>query len=188
MDAGLVLAQSRRRIEPGMTASDLHDLLAADGAPLVEQVLRDAAAGALRPQPQDDALATRAPKLSRADGWVDFAAPTLECHGRINGLSPWPGVTVQFRSRPLRLLRATTDLKSVPAEPIKAAKTLAEAGAVTPGKLISGPEGLLFCGDRTLLRLLEVQPPGKRVMSWRDFANGHAVKSEEVLVGGRPSC
>jgi methionyl-tRNA formyltransferase len=40
------------------------------------------------------------------------------------------------------------------------------------------------CGGGTLLRLLEVQPAGKRGMSWRDFANGARVNAEEVLTGG----
>src|SRR5262245_55716743 len=176
MEAGLVLAKSRRSIGPAMTAGALHDFLAADGAPLVESVLHAAAIGAPRSQPQDERLATRAPKLSKADGWVDFAAPADECRRRINGLSPWPGVTVQFRGQPLRLLRATTELK----EP--------RVSTPAPGTIVAVPEGLIACGDGALLRLLQVQPAGKRIMPWRDFANGHALKSEEVLAGGKPSC
>src|SRR5690606_13590825 len=58
MDAGLVLAQSRRNIDPGVTAGELHDLLAQDGPALVLRVLDDLANDRLDPQTQDEALVT----------------------------------------------------------------------------------------------------------------------------------
>jgi methionyl-tRNA formyltransferase len=171
MDAGDILAQSRRLIAPTMTAGDLHDQLAAEGPALVEQVLRDFTDGALRPQPQDESRATLAPRLHRSDAWVDFSENAETCRRRINALSPWPGVSVAFRSESLRLLRAD------------AASHLSVA---SPGTVIDPRVGLVACADGTTLRLLEVQPPGGRVMPWRDFANGRRVQAEERLIGGRP--
>src|SRR5690606_37274615 len=96
MDAGLVLGQSRRAIGPHLTAGELHDLLAADGPALMLDVLRQHAEGRLAPVEQDEAQVTIAGKLSKADGWVDFRAPEEEVCRRIHGLTPWPGVTVEF--------------------------------------------------------------------------------------------
>ncbi len=109
MDAGLVLGQTEREIAPSMTAGDLHDLLAADGPALVAEVLAGRAAGTLRPVEQDESLVTRAPKLGRADGWVDWTHRADQCRWRINGLSPWPGVTVRFRGQSLKLLRSAPE-------------------------------------------------------------------------------
>ncbi|MDX2132616.1 MAG: methionyl-tRNA formyltransferase [Planctomycetota bacterium] len=186
MDAGLVLAQSRRPVPLDATAGQLHDQLASDGPALVDSVLAAHAAGTLAPVTQDESLVTLAPKMSKADGWVDFARPAEECRARINGLSPWPGVAVTFRAQPLRLLRATTSLAGVPPQIAHAAVALAHDAA--PGTLLSGAEGLVGCAGGTVVRLLEVQAPGRKVVPWRDFANGQRVESQEVLAGGRPSC
>jgi methionyl-tRNA formyltransferase len=169
MDAGLVLGQSERAVPPDATAGWMHDRLAADGPALVERVLAQHAEGSLRPREQDPALVTLAPKLSRADGWVDFGQGAEACRRRINGLSPWPGVTVGFRGERVKLLRAECG---------------GEGGSGQAGSIASAAEGLVRCGGGTLLRLLEVQPAGKRGMSWRDFANGARVNAEEVLTGG----
>ena len=96
MDAGAVLGQSQLTIGESETAGELHDRLAADGAPLVLRVLSELAAGAAVETPQDQALATTAPKLSRQTAVVDWGRPAAEVVRRINGLSPWPGCRVRL--------------------------------------------------------------------------------------------
>ncbi len=179
MDAGLVLGQSQRPILPDQTAGMLHDLLAADGPALVEQVLAAHVAGTLHAQEQGASLVTIAPKLSKADGWVDFSEPGPRCARRINGLSPWPGVAVKFRGEALKLVRATTADAAVPKN-------------APPGAIVDADAGVVACAGGTAIRLLDVQPPGKPVMAWRAFANGRRLSgppgaTAEVLIGGRPS-
>lgn len=175
MDAGLVLDASERVIEPSVTAGDLHDLLAADGPALVERVINAHANRTLAPIVQDESLVTLAPKLGRADAWVDFSQPADECRRRVNGLSPWPGVTVAFRGQPLKLLRAAP----APAR---------DVGPGTFGAIIDPAQGIIRCGGGTGLALLEVQPAGKKPTPWRDFANGQRLGPEEPLTGGKPAC
>lgn len=170
MDAGRILARSRRAIHPTMTASELHDLLSEDGPPLIEQVLRQHADGALSHEMQDETAVTRAGKLKKEDGWVDFTDSAENCRRRVNGLSPWPGVGVQFRSEPLRLLRANA-IEGISDE--------------DPGSILDAESGLVACRGDALLQLLEVQPPGKRVMTWQDYAHGRHVRAGEKLIGGR---
>ncbi|MCH7790878.1 MAG: methionyl-tRNA formyltransferase [Planctomycetes bacterium] len=174
MDAGPILAQSTRPIEPDQTAGVLHDLLAGDGPELVLGVLDQHLQGQVRGRQQDEGHATPAPKLSRRDGWVDFRESAPVCRGRINGLSPWPAVVVRFRDKPLKLLRA----EPAAGEP--------EAGSV-PGTIVEAGSGLVACAGG-LIRLLDVQPPGKRQMSWEDFARGRHVKPGEQLEGAAPKC
>lgn len=172
MDAGAILGQSRRSIAPDVTAGQLHDLLAADGPALVGRVLAQHAAGQASRIEQDESQVTHAPKLVKSDGWIDFVQPAELCRRRINGLSPWPGVTVQFRGQPLKLLRAVAT----------------PAGAAFPGAVLSPSDGLVACGENSALQLLDVQPAGKRAMTWRDFANGYRVQSQEPLAGGQSPC
>jgi methionyl-tRNA formyltransferase len=172
MDAGDVLAQSRMPIDPMHTAGELHDALAADGPALVERVLDDYARGTLSPRPQDESAVTLAPKLSKADGWVDFAQGAEACRRRIHGLTPWPGVAIRFRDQPLKLRRV---------------KPAGEAPQTAPpGTVIDAEAGLVACAG-SALALLEVQPAGGRVMTWPDFARGRRVSSGERLHGSTGS-
>jgi methionyl-tRNA formyltransferase len=167
MDAGDVLGQSRRPIEPTQTAGELHDLLADDGPALVLNVLADRTAGTLVHETQAETKVTLAAKMNKADGWIDFndSAATARC--RVHGLNPWPGVTVQHRDQPLKLLRVMDHN--------------AHADAA-PGTITDPAAGLVACATGTL-RLIEVQPAGKRPMPWADYANGRQVKPGEALIG-----
>lgn len=167
MDAGLVLGMSTRAIAPDVTAGMLHDQLAGDGPALVLDVLEQQARGMLNPAVQDESSVTRATKLGRRDGWVDFSQTSEECRCRINGLSPWPGVKAGYRGRQLGLVRAT--------------RSAARGGVGAAGEIVDARMGLVACADG-VVQLLEVQPEGKSVMAWGDFANGHRVVDGERLV------
>jgi len=176
MDAGLILGQSRRAIEPDQTSGELHDLLASDGAGLVLDVLARHAAGTLRGLAQDDSLVTLAGKLSKRDGWVDFGGDAEVVRRRVHGLNPWPGVTVGFRGEGLKLLR-------VAVEGVEPVEHGASAGESVPGTLLDASKGLVACG-RGVVRLVEVQPAGRKAMAYADFARGARVMNGELLVGG----
>jgi len=166
MDAGFVLGQSERLIEPTMTASELHNALSLDGPDLVMKVLTAHAKGQIRMAEQDAGSVTVAPKMLKSDGWIDFVNATA-CRCRINGLSPWPCVAVEHRSQVLKVLRA----QSVDAESQEDPGTIMDAGA-----------GIVAC-RAGVLQLLEVQPAGKKPMSWQAYANGRQVMDGEMLIG-----
>jgi methionyl-tRNA formyltransferase len=167
MDAGLILDQSRRPILPNETTGELHDQLSFDGPGLVRHVFQRFATGDRSGRPQDPALITRAKKLHKSDGWVDFSRPADECRCRINGLSPWPGVTALFRGHPLKLLKADFHESLV--------------HSASHGSLVEPEHGTVACGGGSSLRLLEVQPPGKKAMSWESFAAGHRPTRDDLL-------
>ncbi len=166
MDAGLILGQSYRTIERGekpVTASELHDQLSDDGPVLVERVLAEFADSVLEPHPQDEDRVTRAHKLTKGDGILDFVMPASRVADTINGLSPWPGVSVRLGQHALRLMRAAVHTEDE-----------AEDRPENPqiGAILDSALGTIQCGPGSAIRLLEVQPAGRRVQSWRDFANG----------------
>ncbi|MFK7760365.1 MAG: methionyl-tRNA formyltransferase [Phycisphaerales bacterium] len=167
MDAGLVLAQSERLIEPTQTASELHDLLSKDGPDLVSRVLEDHEKNTVQMQTQDPTLVTLAQKMLKSDGWINLDASAFECRSRINGLSPWPCVTVEHRSAKLKVLRAESSESN---------------SQSSPGTILDAEAGLIACGSG-VLRFLEVQPAGKRPMSWQAYANGRQVQNGEMIIG-----
>lgn len=166
IDAGLIYAQVATPIGPLETAGELHDRLAAMGPDLIEKVLEDFQAGRLAGRPQDESQVTRAPRLSRADAWVDFSAPAGVVVRRIHGLTPWPGVHVEWqraaggRQQELILRRAT-------AEPWPQERV---PGSFAPGAFVD--ERRVAAADG-LVHLLEVQLPGRNTVSMDEFLRAH---------------
>jgi len=172
MDAGFVLGQTSRPVDPRLTVGELHDVLAEDGVSVVLDVLERHTSGTLAPIEQDADNVTLAPKLSKADGWVDFTDTAETCRNRVHGLTPWPGVSINLARVSLKLLR-------VVAEP--------SAHAATPGTLID-PAGLIACGHGTALRLVTIQPAGKKPMDFAAFARGRPLTAGETATSERQPC
>jgi len=165
MDAGQILGQSKRAIEPTVTAGELHDLLSADGPALVLDVLDRHEAGSLDPHRQNEEEVTLAPKLYKDEGWLNFALPADFNNRVVNGLTPWPGAATALNGKRLSVRRAEhSDVKT----------------EEEPGTVIDSALGLVACGRGSVMHLLEVQPAGKKAMPWADFARG-----SQVSVGDR---
>jgi len=172
MDAGLVLGTSKRDVSPLWTAGELHDLLAQDGPDLVLRVLEQHAAGTLVPCVQDEAGVTLAGKMSKADGWIRLADGAEACRRRVHGLTPWPGVSATLAGEAIKLLRVCVDPEFASTEPV--------------GLLVQRDAGAFSCGSGSCLRLLEVQPAGKRGMAWADFARGRSLGNGAILESAAP--
>lgn len=159
MDAGEVHATRATPIDPRETAGELHDRLAVLGVDAVLEVLDRFAAGRVESVVQDETEVTAASKLSKAEATVDFDESAERVRGRIHGLVPWPGCQVgavepngaSHRLRIHRVEQIRDDVDGV-------AGTLFEDGTVA-------------CRTGGV-RLLEVQVPGGRAMSWDDLRRG----------------
>ncbi|MCX5660640.1 MAG: methionyl-tRNA formyltransferase [Planctomycetota bacterium] len=196
MDAGLVYAQAATPIDPRETAGELHDRLAVMGPGIVESVLTQWKGGTLKGEVQDESLATRAPKLSKADASVSFDATAEEVRRRVHGLTPWPGVQVGWVASEKSAEKLAEPagaagpgemifLRRVAAEP--ASNAAADRGAVRDG----AEPGTLIAPDRVAVRdgavrLLEVQAPGGKPMPIADFLRGHRMKPGDRLVRWQP--
>lgn len=161
MDAGDILGQQRTRIDPMVTAGELHDRLARMGPELVLKVAQQIATGTLEPRKQNESDKTIAPKLSKADGVMDFRTTSEFARCRVHGLTPWPGVSCWWSTDPTspRHELFLRRVEAIPGDPLAPPGTMVADGVVATG---SGA-----------IRLLEVQPPGKRVMTWVNFQHGH---------------
>ena len=152
MDAGAILGQSELAVKASETTGELHDRLADDGPELVLRVIDNLYKGDAVEREQNHSHATPAGKLSREDARLDFNKAAVALANQINALSPWPGCRVSVGGQSVTLLRAA-----------------AEPGTVPPGEL--GADGLIGTGDGRL-RILDLQPAGKRPMDLKTYRNG----------------
>ena len=161
MDAGAILGTQRTPIDPMETAGELHDRLSWMGPKLVLQVLDDLETGVAKGVQQDESEATLAPKLSKSDGWVDLAGKADVVRWRVNGLTPWPGVALRWVEG-AKLAGQTFRICKVATLGFK--KHDLPIGHVDERGMVATGQGLV--------RLMEVQPPGKRPMSWEEYVRG----------------
>jgi methionyl-tRNA formyltransferase len=171
LDAGGVLMQEEIPIPLEATTEEFTRTLAALGAKLRIKTLDGMQSGRLTPTPQDEGRVTWARKVSKAESPVAWERTALEIHNQIRALNPWPIANVDFRGEKLNLWRSLP----APTDGIDAGEPPATVLGVFGGAL------RVRCGDGTALDLLEVQRPGKKRTSGRDFASGARLRPGEPL-------
>lgn len=164
VDTGDVILRATTPVGRDETAGDVHDRLAALGAEAVVETTRRLLAGTAEAQPQDDALASLAPKLFRDDARIDWAQPARRVHDHVRALSPVPGAWT-----------AWTPDADAPAETLKVLRTAVdrEDGRDAPGTVVAvEPDRLVVACGTGAVALLDVQRAGKRRMPVADFLRG----------------
>ncbi len=170
MDAGDILGQKTLSILPDDTAARLGRRLADAAPPLLLDVLARLARDDFHARPQDESAATYAPLLKKDDGRIDWHQPAQRIERRIRAFTPWPGcfcISASSKGKRLRVLRAGVE-PAPPQSPM--------AGAVPGIVLDVSGAGPLVATGKEALRLLEIQPEGKRPMSGAAYRCGHSVK------------
>lgn len=167
VDAGDILIQERVAIGPEETAGQLYERLKFLGADLLVCALDGVAGGTLTPLPQSDAGATRAPKLEKDHGRINWAAEAQTICNLVRGTNPFPGAFAFFRGNPLKIHRVQI-----------------ATGSGAPGSVLAADAraGLVVAAGKGALSLLEVQPSGKGRMRGADFVNGYRVVPGELLI------
>lgn len=164
LDAGAMLDVTRVPIGANETSPEVERRLAAIGAARLLAVLDQLAAGRAVETPQDHRAATYAPKITREDGRVDWSLPARELHNRVRGLQPWPLVSTAIDGHRCLLHESRPEAE-------------ARAGVVTPGTIVAADgSGILVATGEGALRIVALQPEGKRVMSAREFLAGRRIE------------
>ncbi|MFQ5614091.1 MAG: methionyl-tRNA formyltransferase [Anaerolineae bacterium] len=160
MDTGPILVRRAVPIRPDHVQGALAQELAQVGADLLRETLPRLFRGELTPQPQDDALATLAPRLKKEDGRIDWAEPALAIERQVRAFDPWPGTFTTWRDESLKILKASAQNVELGQEP--------------PGKVFvpAGRKAVWVATGQGVLQLLQVQTPGKRPMPPLALANG----------------
>ena len=162
LDRGPVYAASRVAIAPRESAGDLHDRLAVLGADLLDEVLPRICDASLMPKPQDDALATFAPKIAKGDAVLDWRQSAARLERQVRAYDPWP-VAEARAAGGLRL--RIWEAEAVGGDPGGAPGTVIVATAA--GIEIAAADGRL--------RVLRLQAPGAKVMDAAAYLAAHRI-------------
>ncbi len=180
VDAGPVVAQVQTHIDPLDTAGILTERIAELGAGLLASVLPRWVAGEIEERPQDASAATFAPKLSRADGTIDWSLPADEIWRRVRAFHPWPLATTTYRGEPFLIHQAWPLAVGALASDAAPGTVLpgdrAEVTPLLPGRTT---RAVVVCGTGALV-LLDIQRPGKRPTPVEAYLNG-----DRELIGSR---
>lgn len=176
LDSGDVLLQEAIEIGVDETSGELEARLAVLGARMAVDVARRiATAGMYEGVKQDPALVTKAPKLKKEDGLIDWSKPAAELCRQVRAMQPWP--------------TAYTYLHRPGKEPMRVIVSKAFVGILCPcgpnqppaGSIIGAgrdPDSKQFvigcwAGDTWNLNIAELQPAGKKKMTAEEFLRGH---------------
>lgn len=167
LDTGPVLLEARCPINESDTAQDLHDRLAALGAETLLQSLDDIETRLKQAKPQDDSQSTYARKLDKQEARIDWQQPAQQILRQIHAFNPWPVAQTQWQGETMRIWLATLGDRTRNGQ---------------PGEIIAvGKQGLDVQTGDGVLRIKELQMPGKRAMSVQDFLNANSIAAGEIL-------
>lgn len=158
LDTGPVRAQAALTLAADETGGSLHDRLAALGAPLMVGALAALASGTLPSTPQDEALATYAAKITKAEARLDWRGDAVVIERQIRGLNPAPGAWTQLGAERVKILRAVAEPGPPPADP----------GTVLDDQL------RIACGTGVLAPRI-LQRAGRGAMELAEFLRGYPV-------------
>ncbi len=167
LDAGDMLAQETIDILPDETAGELEARLAPLGATMALDAIARLERGPIEGSKQDKTLVTRAPKLTKEHGSIDWERPAVAVCNQIRAMQPWP--------------TAFTFWHRVGQPTLRLLVTKATARTATDGELDAEPGEVLLNDDRTKLHVrtdegvvevLELQPAGKKRMAAAEFLRG----------------
>jgi len=169
MDTGPILLQVETPVLPEETAAELAARLAELGAEALVEALALLESGQATLRPQDDAGASYAPKIERAQARVDWRRPAEEVARALRAFDDTPGAWSELGGAPIALFRprVTTELPAAP-----------------PGTvLVADPRrGLAVAAGQGAVWVGEVQPPGKRRMTAAEWVRGRGVRVGERFV------
>ncbi|MGN0537290.1 MAG: methionyl-tRNA formyltransferase [Acutalibacteraceae bacterium] len=163
LDTGDMLLKTEVDIDENETADELHDRLSVAGAKLIVEVVHAAAEGTLVRTPQNDALSTYAPLLTREMSAIDFSKSAEEIHNQVRGLNSWPSAVTTLEGKKLKIQR-----------------TRLAKGEGQPGTILSLNPFIVACGSGAI-EIMELQPEGKKKMTAQDYLNGHKPDIHTIL-------
>jgi methionyl-tRNA formyltransferase len=162
LDTGPMLLAEAVPIPPDATSGALTDTLAGLGARLIVEALSRVHELVATPQPDG---ATYAPKIDKAEAWLDWSQPESVLANRVRAFDPFPGASTVLRGAPIKVWRA----EAVSARSAAAPGTVTDASA----------EGVTIACGEGALRVTELQRPGGKRLGARDFLAGFPLRAGE---------
>ncbi|HSH97451.1 MAG: methionyl-tRNA formyltransferase [Methylophilaceae bacterium] len=163
LDAGSMISHASLPITERDTAQTLHDALSILGAALMVQAMQTLVQqGKLESTPQDESLVTYAAKLHKTEADIDWSESASALSRKIRAFNPFPVAQTKLNGEVCRLWMATE------------AKSQTVVKALTGEVVAIGDSIVVACGEG-LINVEELQMPGGKRLSAKDFIRGHAI-------------
>lgn len=160
MDAGDMIEAVKTPIDPNETAGALLERLAELGAGLLSRTMAQLQAGRQTRTPQNAALATYAPMLTKEMSPIDWNRTALQIHNQVRGLNPWPVATAQIAGRRFKIY-----------------ETVLTEGTGTPGQILGLTKtGLKIACAEGAVEIRVLQAEGGKRMRTPDYFRGHPLE------------
>ncbi len=173
IDAGGMIAVAKTPIAPDETAGELEERLAKLGAPLLVQTVVDVENGTAQILPQQSSKVTRAPKLTKEEGLIDWSQPALKVHNLVRAMQPWPTASTSWR-------KGNEGEQSVVRLIVH--KTEPTDGEGEPGEVLEAEgDRFVVAAGSGAVRLLSIQVPGKKIFPIAEFLRGNKIRRGERL-------
>ncbi|MGI6256846.1 MAG: methionyl-tRNA formyltransferase [Anaerovoracaceae bacterium] len=166
LDTGDMLAKEETPIGR-KTTEDLTGELAQMGGRLLVKTLALLERGEIKPEPQDESLASYAPLISKEDGRIDFSRPAVEIERQVRAMNPWPGAYTHYRGGLLKIWEADV---------------ISSSEQKTPGTITSaGSDGMVISTGEGALLAKTIQIPGKKRVPVAEYLKGNSIELFQVL-------
>lgn len=166
VDTGNMILQKKMTVGPNETAGEVHDRMMFLGAEAVVETVQRIEAGRALETPQDDRLATPAPKLFKEDGRIAWHDSASTIHNHIRGLSPYPGAWTHHDDTLLKIYRSHV-----------------VEGNGEPGTIIEKGDRLVIAAGAEAIEIIEIQQQGRRRLKAADFLRGYPIAMGDLLGG-----
>ncbi|MCM3441149.1 methionyl-tRNA formyltransferase [Metabacillus halosaccharovorans] len=168
LDAGDILTQIEVEIDERDTVGLLHDKLSTAGVKLLLETLPPLIKGNITPQKQDDTKATFASNIKREQERIDWSKTGEEIYNQIRGLNPWPVSFTTYQDQLIKIWWGEKVQSNEEANP----------GAI----LLIEEDGIVVStGNKTAIKITELQPSGKKKMTGEEFLRGTTMNVGERL-------
>ena len=173
LDTGDMLLSASTPIGETETAGELHDRLALLGAEVLLETVEKLENGTVAPVPQNDALASHAPMISKDDARIDWSKPSDTIVNLVRGMNPWPVAWTTYDERIMKVFRAST---------IAEANEKCKMKNVKFGEVVRLDKSGIFVisGDGIIL-VEEIQVDGGKRMLAADYVNGHSLEIGKIM-------
>jgi len=158
LDTGPILAQTKCPISPTDNAENLQNKLADLGGTCLLNVLDQITDGSALAEPQNEIEATYANKITKPEAELDWDTPAIELERTIRAFNPAPVAYTELNGIRLRIWQT---------------EILDKEAQYAPGTILEcSKDGIDIATGEGILRLLKIQPPGKRIQNVSEFLNG----------------
>lgn len=156
-DTGDILRQRTTAIDPTEHAGQLSDRLAELGAELLLETIPDWLEGSIAPVAQQPERSTRARRVQKQQGWIDWTDSAEHIVRHVRAYTPWPGASTQLDKTAIRVTEAV----------------VGEGEATdSPGTIVSAGRNITVSAGTGVLDIVRLQRAGKRELSAEEFARG----------------